>query len=355
MATLKDILADIKSLSPDDFDKLVVHINSLGSHSPVSLSSLIEKERFNAGRVCPVCGSVHVRRNGKRADGVQKYRCMDCNRHFVATTNSIVSGTRKDLSIWKKYIECMLLDMTLEQTAMICDISVRTAFTWRHKILDALMNMEEAVKLDGIIEMDETFFDISYKGNHTKGEFRLPRRAHKRGKSIMKRGLSREKVCVSCAVNRNGLSYAKTACKGKVSVKAIDGVLGNRVVPGSVICTDGEKSYNPFAKKNNLVLMQLKHDESERTAGKKRKAVVKGIYHIQTVNSYHSRLDGFLDRHRGVSTKYLNNYLVWNNFMNFSKECFQEKKEIMLNFVVSQCMKVRARDISARNPLPLVS
>ena len=46
--------------------------------------------------------------------------------------------------------------------------SRNTAFLWRHKILDALQNMADDVTLDGIIEADETFFAISYKGNHSK-------------------------------------------------------------------------------------------------------------------------------------------------------------------------------------------
>lgn len=66
--------------------------------------------------------------------------------------------------------------------------------------------------MKGIIEADETFFDISYKGDHKKSStFVMPRPAHHRGKSVKKRGLSNEKVCVPCAVNRDGLSLAKVA------------------------------------------------------------------------------------------------------------------------------------------------
>jgi len=36
---------------------------------------------------------------------------------------------------------------------------------------------------------------------------------------------------------------------------------------------------------------------------------VKGIFHIQHVNNYHSQLKDFLKPFHGVSTKYLNNYL----------------------------------------------
>ena len=57
--------------------------------------------------------------------------------------------------------------------------------------------MADSVKLSGLIEGDETFFSISYKGNHKKSDkFVMPRPAHKRGKQVHYRGLSHEKVCV---------------------------------------------------------------------------------------------------------------------------------------------------------------
>ena len=38
---------------------------------------------------------------------------------------------------------------------------------------------------------------------------------------------------------------------------------------------------------------------------------VRDAFHIQTVNSRHSRLKDFLRRYRGVATRYLDNYLRW--------------------------------------------
>ena len=69
----------------------------------ISIEDFVTKERFANGRVCPVCGATHVVRNGKRKDGTQKYICKDCGKSFVITTNSIVSGTRKDFNVWIKY------------------------------------------------------------------------------------------------------------------------------------------------------------------------------------------------------------------------------------------------------------
>lgn len=37
-----------------------------------------------------------------------------------------------------------------------------------------------------------------------------------------------------------------------------------------------------------------------------------GLYHVQTVNSYHGRLKGWIARLRGVATKYLPRYLTWH-------------------------------------------
>lgn len=40
-----------------------------------------------------------------------------------------------------------------------------------------------------------------------------------------------------------------------------------------------------------------------------------GIYHIQNVNGYHARLSHWIDRFKGVATKYLDNYLIWFQFL----------------------------------------
>ena len=106
MATFNSIISDIKTLSEKGLEKLRSYLIGSPVCTASSLEKTIAKERFNAGRVCPYCGSFRVRRNGKRRDGVQKYFCADCHKHFVAATKSIAQGTRKDIAVWTKYIEC---------------------------------------------------------------------------------------------------------------------------------------------------------------------------------------------------------------------------------------------------------
>lgn len=345
MSAIKDILDKIDKLSPTDQERLKTILLSKTFTTSMEIKDFVTKERFANGRVCPVCGAIHVVRNGRRADGTQKYICKDCGKSFVITTNSIVSGTRKDFKVWVQYIDCMLNGFSVRKAAEECGIHRNTAFAWRHKILDALQNMADAVTLDGIVEADETFFAISYKGNHKKSKkFTMPREPHQRGHSTHVRGLSSEKVCVPCAVNRNGMSIAKISNTGRVSTKDLHRLYDGRIDPSATLVTDKMNSYVRFSNTNGIELVQLKTGKSQ-----------KGIYNIQHINSYHSQLKRFMKGFNGVSTKYLNNYLVWHNFVNYAKETKAEKRDILLAYVLSTLKTERNSSLSDRPALPLVA
>lgn len=345
MPTIKDGLDIIGKLTYAEQESLKTMLLSNTFVSKMNIEDFVIKERFTNGSVCPICGCVHVVRNGHRKDGAQRYVCKDCGKSFVITTNSIVSGTHKDFSVWGKYIDCMMNGLSIRKTAIACGIHRNTAFLWRHKILDALQNMAESVTLDGIVEADEIFFAISYKGNHkTSKTFTMPRPAHKRGKSTHMRGLSHEKVCVPFAVNRNGLSIAKITNTGRVSTKNLHSLYDGRIESDSTLVTDKMNSYVRFTNANDIHLVQLKTGKSK-----------KGIYNIQHINNYHSQLKRFLRGFNGVSTKYLNNYLVWNNLVNYAKETETEKRNIFLVFVLTTLKSETCREVSHRPSIPLVA
>ena len=336
MPTIKDALDIIGKLTVAEQESLKTMLLSTAFVKSLNIEDFVAKERFANGRVCPLCGCIHVVRNGHRKDGTQRYVCKDCGKSFVIATNSIVSGTRKDLSVWEQYIDCMMNGLSIRKTAVACGIHRNTAFLWRHKILDALQNMADDVTLNGIIETDETFFAISYKGNHSKSKtFTMPRKAHKRGHSTHIRGLSQEKVCVPCAVNRNGFSISKITNTGRVSTKDLHHIYDGRIKTNSTLVTDKMNSYVRFTNANGIDLVQLKTGKAK-----------KGIYNIQHINSYHSQLKRFMRGFNGVSTKYLNNYLVWNNLVNYAKESDMEKRNIFLTFVLATLKTAKCRDLS---------
>ncbi len=95
---------------------------------------------------------------------------------------------------------------------------------------------------------------------------------------------------------------------------------------------------------NGIELVQLKTGKAK-----------KGIYNIQYINSYHSQLKRFMRGFNGVSTKYLNNYLIWHNFVNYAKESDVEKRAILLSYVLTTLKTDRNSSLSDRPDLPLVA
>lgn len=167
----------------------------------------------------------------------------------------------------------------------------------RHRILDAIRLYLGMGHLKGIVEMDETFFTESFKGRYQKSGFILPRPSRKRGREITKRGISSEQVCFATAIDRNGNIVIKLLCKGRMTKDDLMRLYNNRLDKDVILCTS-HKSYIGFASK-----LGLEHKQIPR--GKH----MLGIYHIQHINSLHSRLKDFIDLFRGVSTKYLGDYL----------------------------------------------
>lgn len=357
---LQQILALVENLSPQEMYLLQREI------APARIDSeedTIENIRFDNGRVCPYCGCVHIVRNGHRKkDNVQRYVCKDCGKSFVKASNSILEHTHKDINTWETYIKCMLRALSIRECAEECNINIKTSFYWRHKILDALAEMQTNVKLSGIVEADETFFEKSFKGiKQENKETIMGRKAHKRGtdssyhKEIIedeeiwvkdekkKRGLSKDKVCVPCAINRNGLYVAKVAKEGKVSLEALEKVFGNKIKPNTVMCTDKEKSYRIFTEDRDIKLVQLKEKETKN-----------GIYHINGVNNYHSRFKKFLYPMNGVATKYLNNYIVWFNYLSNTKGNKKYKEKALFTYLLKLPFAEDTTKIDDRPALPFV-
>ena len=136
MPTVSSILKDYASLSVPDQNAVKSALVSF-AYSGTDMEHFVAEERFKGGLICPFCGHIYVVRNGKH-DGKQRYRCKNCGKTFFATSNSIASGTHKELHTWELYIDCMMNGYSLRKSARVCDIHYNTAFVWRHKILDAL-------------------------------------------------------------------------------------------------------------------------------------------------------------------------------------------------------------------------
>ena len=290
---------------------------------------------------CPHCQGINVVKNGHKGN-IQRFKCRDCGKTFTFSNNTILFSTKKDLETWKQYCECFLDKKPLRRCAEVCGISLETAFRWRHKILDALQNMQSEVTLKGIVESDETFFALSFKGTK-KENFSIPRESRHRGHSNSVRGLSCEQVCVPCMINHEGLSVGRISNLGKPKIQHLEKVINGKIEQGSVFVTDSLRGYQKVAVSNELVHVRIPRGKHKS-----------GAFNIQTVNSYHSELKRMINGNfKGVATKYLNNYIVYNNFVNFAKNTFINKLNKLEYFVFTTKCLTKCTDIKFRSAIPV--
>lgn len=290
-------------LSADERREIISSLqdNSLGSNAALpDMVEEIRKKRYSSGYYCPHCGSNKVVRYGSY-HGRQRYLCRACEKTFTdlsATALHYIHDKEKFINAAR----FMLKGYTLSQSAQEVGINIATAFNWRHKILDSLKNIEDDI-LSGIVEADDTFFLHSRKGSRN-----MERKPRKRGGKSKKRGISSDQVCVLVARDRNEHILSEIATFGRPSADEIDKLLGKRLSKQSILLTDKHPSFRCFAKNKGFSYRSLNLSKGRR--------VIKGIYHIQNVNSYHSRLKGWIARFKGVATKYLSNYLHWFEFID---------------------------------------
>ncbi|MCF7521392.1 IS1595 family transposase [Neisseria sp. ZJ106] len=293
---------------------------------------------------CPHCCKKDYVKNGKK-DGRQRFLCRICGRTFGERAETVFYRSKKGLEVWYEYIRCMLNKLPLQRCAEECGICLHTAFSWRHRILGVLQAMMDKVMLNGVVQADETFFRLSFKGQKKlKGEF-----LGRVGVRQRRRGLSRDQVCVPCAVNLDGLSVGRVSNLGKPSGNDVLGVLDGRIAERSILVTDSNSVYQKVADVMGLSHIPVPSGMRCAAPRAERSPQAAHIFDVQTINSYHSMLKKLVNcRFHGVSTKYLNNYVIYHNFVNFAKGNFKSKCGVLFNFILEMPVRGGLRSLVRR-------
>lgn len=289
------LASDLEKLTPRQRNVLADRLREIGHIQAVN--TLVES-RAVAKPTCPCCGHEHISRWGT-ASGLQRYRCGACKATFNALTGTPLARLRhKDK--WLEYTRQMAEGQSVRKSAKACEVHRNTAFRWRHRFL-ALPNEQKAVSLAGIAEADETFFLESLKGKK-RG---MPRAPRKRGGKASKHGLSDEQIPVLICRDRTG------STADFVLVKADKEHIGAALKPilakDAILCTDSGKALGAAAREIGIA-----HRPVNWAAGVR---VIAGVYHVQNVNAYDSRLKEWMRRFHGVATHYLANYLGWRRLI----------------------------------------
>lgn len=286
---------------------------------------------------CPRCGCGHVVRKG-RSDGRQRWLCKGCGRTFTAATGKVLALTKLPAAKWFDYAGLFVDRVPLRECAERVGVSLKTSWFMRHRMCEVAEGMLPAFEagpgLQGGGRREVRARQLHGQPHEERAGFSMPRRARKRGRDGVRRGVSGDQVCVLTGVNSKGDVFLDVAGVGPLESGAAEELLADRALEGAVVWTDMRAAYSkPLAR--------LKVAEHVRVDSKDRSTGV-----VNLVNSLHSRLEAFLARFRGVASRRLQRYLMWFKWLETAKRTggFSQKVSLAVEQVKSGGYSTRWRD-----------
>jgi len=312
------------SVSPSKSKSLSVKvlfnkITLLSTESKEQLSEFIKQEIFkdkntfyqkikeHARNSCPCCNSEKSIKNGV-VRGVQRHKCKNCGKNYSDSTGQSIHWIHfKDK--WFEYIEMLFNGkyQSCRDTASELKVNHKTTFRWRHKVLNGLnIALEEDFK--GIIEMDDLHFSFSEKGR--KGLSSPSKRGKEKGKK--KPGDGELSVKVMATMDRVHSIKLDVSRIGRLKANDIKRTCMDKNIDlsSNILTSDKHPSIISFAKG-----IGIKHE----TFYAKNHCRAK-VYHVNTINEKANRINNLINiRLKGVSTKYLQNYMNWFRMLELIK------------------------------------
>ena len=292
--------------------------SQLNSH--VNKNNNIE---FSTPNYCAYYGSIKFHKHDKKSNK-QRYKCYHFKKTFTSTTSSTLNYLHKShYDKFKKFIECAINNLSLKITAEICNVSVFYTFNWRHKIIKYLTNKQQLNEfVSGLIEIN------SKKWNFKNWIDRKSRRHDYVPHLEDSVGLRKDKVCITTAIDRTKNILVNFISFGKPNAQILYNSHKDKIIEpnNSKIIIDGDRVYIGFTKQIGCELKMLsKHNFNNHKIRKM--PIIKnnnGVrYHIQNINNFHSHIKDVINNNfKGVSSKYLVQYINWVKWLRLNKSEF---------------------------------
>ena len=250
--------------------------------------SYLGQSRWGETPTCPHCANVgaYVTNRGF------KCKAKECGKKFTVTTGTIFESTKISLRTWfaamylctahKKGISSLQLSRDL-------NITQKTAWFLLHRIREMLANNNDTNKLNGIVEIDET-----YVGGALKNKSNAKRRAMRaeNGQWVD------TKTAVLAIVERGGNIRTKMLPTTRPTAEYVQDIIRANVNTNATIVTDSAPIYH-----------SLKRSYDHETVNHVQGEYVKGIAHTNTVEGFFGQLKrGIIGIYHQVSPKHLHRY-----------------------------------------------
>ncbi|GFP77580.1 IS1 family transposase [Clostridium fungisolvens] len=235
--------------------------------------------------VCPICESTWYIKYGFY-HGIQRYKCKVCQKTFSRTTNSLWSYSKKNTRTWMEFTELMAENKTLKFCAEKLNISIGTAFYWRHKILQALSIDSTPDSLSGIVHVGKVILKENFKGC--------------RNSQIISAATPRQNIWVIGAKGQEDSMFIKPIFKHQWDRRAFNEKVYSKIENSSYIAAYGDRYINSVAMRHN----------------KNKSIKVEPEYRIKYL---WPNLKKWLSSFHGVASKYIRRYLSFFIIMNLDK------------------------------------
>ena len=246
-------------------------------------------DRYFLGRKCVYCDSNKLYKLKNK-----KVKCKRCKKYYS------LKKLKRDMQI----LYYFYLELSARKTAKELDSNYRLIhrkfMQFRKRI--AVHCNTEAKKLNGEIELDESYFGGKRKGNRGRG--------------------ANNKAIVFGILERKGKIYTKIV--ENVSKETLMKEIENKTLKGSVFYTDGWKSYASLEQygKHNII----RHDKDEFAKEKN---------HINGVEGFWSFAKERFHKYHGIKK---NNYPMYLKEMEFR---FNNRNENVFNLLFDICVRRR--------------
>ena len=265
-------------------------------------------------------------KSGCRKDGIQRYLCKECNRRFTSLTNTIFDSRKIPISEWIEYLLHLFEVHSIQSTAYDNRNSPTTSKYWLLKVFEVLKGIQDDVKLDGTIYLDETYLSKIKSETITKN-----------GKKL--RGISRNKIGIGVACDDKHSIFIVTYTS-KPSRTSTKRTYEKYITKGATLVHDDEKSHNILIED-----LDLKDESYSSIELKKLKDEDNPLY---PVNHLHLLLKKFMKEHGGYDREHLQDWmnLFWF-IMNDPKDKY-DKVQKFIRLAVNSPKRMKYRDVMSK-------
>lgn len=190
---------------------------------------------------CPEC-KARLMGDGRRHDGVARYECPKCHRHYSDASNTSLSSSKLTPRKIRALLALITLDCPCWVVAEIAGVNAKTAQFWTDRCLDAATEWSMGSKLSGHVWIDEMRFAPTRASGFVDGVW------------TTYAGRIAKDAYMEVAFDSGGRGFCHLYAKklGTPTKAAVTECLSDRIEPKSLLTHDGASSHNGIVRELSL-------------------------------------------------------------------------------------------------------